>query len=138
MERGGAVAVQHDVDTRRLDLQIAGDFLQAGKAPDDALKLGGFGVELGGIWAVQGVIVSALGHAPAHANGGGDGDGNAQAGDARKLGTGAIDDIGHRGHALPARQQVDHQAAGRAGGSEVAAAGHGVEALHVGILHHDG
>src|ERR1019366_7774763 len=138
VQGGGAVAVEDDVDARGLDLQIAGDFLQAGQAADEALEFGGFGVELRGIGAVEGVIEAALGHASADADGGGNGDGNAQAGDAGEFGAGAIDDIGHGGFALPPREQVDHQAAGGAGGSEVAATGHGVETLHVGILHDDG
>src|ERR1039457_6938110 len=62
--------------------------------------------------------------------GGGNGDGNAQAGDAGQFGARAIDDIGHGGYALPPREQVDHQTAGSAGGSEIAATGHGVETLH--------
>src|ERR1019366_4718280 len=111
---------------------------QAGQAADEALELGGLLVELGGIGAVEGVIVSTLGHATADADGGGKGERNAQAWDAGNLGAGAIDDLGHGGLALPAREQVDHQPAGSAGGSEVAAAGHGVEGLHVGILDDDG
>src|ERR1035438_8912516 len=138
LQGGGVVLVEVYVDARGFDLQVAGDFLQAGQAADEALELGGLLVELGGIGAVEGVIVSALGHASADADGGGNGERNAQAGDAGKFGTGAIDDLGHGGLALPPREQVDHQPAGSAGGSEVAAAGHGVEGLHIGVLDDDG
>src|ERR1019366_10755016 len=127
-----------DVDARGLDLQIAGDFLQAGQARDDAFELGGFGVELGGIGAVKGVIEGTLGHASADADGGGNGNGDAESGDAGEFGASAIDDIGHGGNALPPREQVDHEATGSAAGSKEAATRHGVETLHVGVLDHDG
>ncbi len=68
IQRGGAIAVQHDVDRWIADLQIARDFGQPREPRHEALELLGLRVELRGIRAVECEIVGALGHAAAHAD----------------------------------------------------------------------
>ena len=136
VQGGGAVAIEDDVDLRVLDLQVAVDFQQSRQAGDNALQFGGFRVKLLGVRPIQRVIVAALGHAAAHANGLGNRQVDAQSGDVGNLGAKPVHDVVHGGHTLPARFQVDHQPAG-VGGSAKAAAGTGVETLDVRVLHDD-
>ena len=132
-QRRGTVAIENHIDARVLDLQIAGHLLQARQPADDALQLGGFGVKLLGVRPIEREVVTALGHAPAHADGLGNRDEYAQSRKARESRPQPVHDIGDGGHALAARLEVDHEAAG-IGGSAEAPTGTGVETLHVRVL----
>jgi hypothetical protein len=101
--------------------------------PMSMIRLLRFRVKLLGVRPIERVIVAALGHAPAHADGLRNRQVCTQPRDARDLGAQPVHDVGNRGHTLPARFQVNHQPAG-VGGGEKAAAGGGEEAFHVGIL----
>ena len=89
------------------------------------------------IRAVQREIVAALGHAAAHANRLRNRDEHFQSGDARDFGAQAVHDIVDRGHTLPARLEVDHEAPGVGGTAAKSPAGARVKGFHIGILYDD-
>jgi len=114
------------------------NILQAGQAGHDAFEIRRQRIQLGRVRSVHREIVAALGHAAAHANRLRDGRKYTQAGEHIQFRAQPVDHVLNRGHALPSRLGVDHDAAGRARRSEETAAGGSVETLDVRVLHHDG
>ena len=136
VQRCGAIAVEHDIDARIADLQVAGHFGESGQFGDDTLELLRLGVKLLRIRPVQSEIVAALRLPAADADRLRDGQVNAQPRHVRHFGAQPVDDLGHGELALPPRLEVDRDAAG-IGRSTVSAAGARIERVDIGILHHD-